>query len=177
MRVMNKICSVDGCDSVMRGGKGLCSTHYQRLWRRGNLEVSIRPMGTGTIAQGYLMFCIDGRRISEHRLVVERFLGRRLSPKEYIHHINGDTLDNRIENLKLVTAKTHMPHHAKGYRISIGNSATHRRCPICKTIKPRSDFNAAKYPGYCKSCFNHYYSHRYVETCSLCNPAIRPDSE
>ncbi|KKK92831.1 hypothetical protein LCGC14_2699000 [marine sediment metagenome] len=174
MRVMNKICSVDGCDSVMRGGKGLCSTHYQRLWRRGNLEVSNRPEGTGTIGQGYLNFTINGRRISEHRLVVERFLGRRLSPKEYIHHINGDTLDNRIENLRIVTAKTHRSHHNYlGYYTFRGSSATHRYCPRCKTIKPNSDFskrNERRRAGYCKVCFNHYYSHRYVETCPLCNP-------
>ena len=34
----------------------------------------------------------------EHRLKAEVKLGRRLSPSEIVHHINGDKQDNKLSN-------------------------------------------------------------------------------
>ena len=39
--------------------------------------------------------------ISEHRAVYENHYDIKLSNEQNIHHINGDRLDNRIENLEL----------------------------------------------------------------------------
>lgn len=49
--------------------------------------------------------------VLQHRLVVERSIGRYLLPTEVVHHRNEDKQDNRIENLEIVTRSRHMKHH------------------------------------------------------------------
>jgi len=50
--------------------------------------------------------------IAEHRLIMEKHLGRFLKPGEIVHHINHDPIDNRIENLGLCeNAGRHIADH------------------------------------------------------------------
>ena len=46
-----------------------------------------------------------------HRLVMENYLGRYLKEDEYIHHKDGNKLNNDISNLELVYAEQHAKEH------------------------------------------------------------------
>lgn len=63
-------------------------------------------------ANGYRVLTIGGVRIGEHRLIMEKHIGRKLGRKEIVHHINHDRLDNRIENLQVMSASKHSSMHA-----------------------------------------------------------------
>lgn len=49
----------------------------------------------------------------EHRMIVERIIGRPLAPGEEVHHINGKTWDNKKSNLALMTKGNHKRWHAR----------------------------------------------------------------
>lgn len=50
--------------------------------------------------------------IDEHRFVMQNHLGRKLLQNECVHHINGNTRDNRLENLQIMTRSEHTKYHS-----------------------------------------------------------------
>ena len=61
-------------------------------------------------SRGYRQVCIQGRRFRLHRLVYQVVNGD-LTPALEVDHINRDMLDNRIENLRAVTAAHNSRNH------------------------------------------------------------------
>ncbi len=76
---------------------------YQKATGKGKGSVNLR---------GYRIVSVAGTKIPEHRAVMEQHLGRKLLRSETVHHINGDKLDNRIENLELWNSS-----HPPGQRV------------------------------------------------------------
>ena len=63
---------------------------------------------------GYKDIKLSGKKIGEHRHIVETMLGRKLSRSEVVHHINEDKIDNRIENLLVMSLSDHTKLHMNG---------------------------------------------------------------
>jgi ribonucleotide reductase alpha subunit len=64
--------------------------------------------------------------LSEHRIIVESHIGRRLKHDQVVHHKNYYGLDNRIENLEIMSKTEHNDLHAKNM---IGDNNPMRRFP------------------------------------------------
>ena len=114
-------------------------------WRGGNITVN-----------GYRTICTtgDGKRVYEHRHVMEQHLGRPLRRGETVHHKDGNKLNNIIANLRLLDSRgDHVRTHVKAFR-----SDTHKECTRCHEIKSREAFYKIRRPGWdahhswCKAC-------------------------
>ncbi|HHS84302.1 MAG TPA: hypothetical protein ENK38_05155 [Gammaproteobacteria bacterium] len=86
---------------IRKHGNGFCSMNCYASYQR-----------TGYIDnKGYSRIGFGGKSFLEHRLVIEKSLGRKLLSTEIIHHIDGDKLNNSLCNLEVTNRVDHQRHH------------------------------------------------------------------
>jgi len=153
-RTFNYNCTAERCQ-LKAIASNLCGKHWIRNRIYGNPNEPFRkaPNGSGSINLGYKIITINGKKIREHRYIMEQHLGRSLKPFpfEVVHHKNGNRLDNRIENLEVQSLKQHSRNHTQE-KWDTSNKcwayfSGHKFCIDCgKTDSPHSSH------GRCERC-------------------------
>ena len=68
--------------------------------------ISLKPSGYLEITMG------KNKGRSQHTVIMENEIGRRLYQNEVVHHIDHNRSNNNISNLELMTRKEHCRFHA-----------------------------------------------------------------
>src|SRR4030095_11407521 len=98
----------------------------------------------------------DGdRNLFEHRLVMERKLGRQLIPSELVHHKDENRSNNDPDNLELLTISEHMSIH----KSITGWSREYDSCVECGTTEQRH-----RSFGLCRRCYGRHAARKHRGT-------------
>ena len=120
----------------------------------------------------------DGRKIKYSRLIIENKLGRKLKPNEVVHHKNRNTLDDRINNLQVMSLNEHSRLHSAGKNNAMYgktgelNSRWSRskvNCLICGKKVYKQAYSMKLYKKhFCSNKCARKYNNKITVQCPLC---------
>lgn len=119
------------------------------------MHCGVREVKIGVNTVGYKRFSVvkDGKQVGllVHRVLAEVFLGLDPSTKMEVNHINGDKLDNRLENLQVLTRLEHNRITTRSH-IYPGETDELKMCRRCRTLVPRTLFRNTGNKSWCPPC-------------------------
>lgn len=86
---------------------------YGNIWsmKRGPVAKKLQQWDHfGKSKNPYKRVKIAGKLMLSHRVIASNIVGRALRKNEVVNHRNGDTLDNRLENLEVVSHRENVAH-------------------------------------------------------------------
>lgn len=97
--------------SMSCASKGHQRTLGMKFKRKNQPQYRITRAGYSEVYEPKHPLASSKGRVLEHRFIMCEKLNKILKSNENVHHINGDTLDNRVENLVVVSRSEHMSIH------------------------------------------------------------------
>lgn len=67
----------------------------------------------------YKAIKVNGKKIDEHRYIMEVHLGRKLATNEVVHHKDDNKFNNEISNLELMSRSEHSRMHMIGHKLKL----------------------------------------------------------
>ena len=100
--------------SGLRGKKRVFSAaHKARIAESRLRHSAMFARGVSVSSGGYFVITRgEHKGRSEHRVIIEHKIGRRLRTDEHVHHIDGNKQNNAPSNLRVMTGSDHMRIHA-----------------------------------------------------------------
>lgn len=92
--------------------------HLKKTWEEGSKRWTGKgnPRYKDGNSNGYKMIKTENGWLPEHRVIMEKKIGRLLKPTEIVHHIDGNKLNNNLDNLVVMTIAKHISLHQKGVK-------------------------------------------------------------
>jgi len=171
-------CGVDffvsrGQFKAYKGAGKFCSRpHHYDFYRENPTEHPLYKPGwylethSGYLARGMRKSDKSTAVVRQHRYIMEEHLGRELKTTEHVHHINHNRLDNRLENLQVMSDSEHHKVHSS----SPEDKERLREAQKLAVIARRTNLAGRWCRDHteCLSCQGTSYKHQAKGLCSRC---------
>lgn len=157
-----------------KGAGKFCSRvcHYDFYRKNPDKHPLYKPEGSIS-SHGYVVVRVlkNGQscQMRQHRYVMEKHLGRELLSNEHVHHINGNKIDNRLENLIVLKSSDHQKtHYQEGLGLASEKSKQKSMLTQQKKWKAWRKINWSWLFDKCLKCGTKKVKHQGKGLCKKC---------